>query len=293
MKPAPFEYLRARSVDEAVAALSAQAGEAKIIAGGQSLVPMLNFRLLRPTLLIDINGIEDLKFLDETPGGGLRIGALTRHHTLETSPLVQRLFPVLSEAMAHVAHLAIRNRGTIGGSLSHADPAAELPLLAVLLDARIRTASPSGGRTIAAAELFVAALSTCLEQAEIIVEVELPALTPATGWAFEEISRRSGDFALAAVGVLLTVSDGRVNSARIGMIGVGETPMRATGAEALIKGRAVDAGLLDELAAVVMKAVEPHPDLHASAEYRRHLVGVLLRRSVAVAWRRAQGEIHD
>lgn len=290
MKPAQFKYLRAKSVEEAVAALSDQAGDGKIIAGGQSLVPMLNFRLLRPTLLIDINGIEDLKFQAETPGGGLSIGALTRHHALETSPLVKRLFPVLSEAMTHVAHLAIRNRGTLGGSLSHADPAAELPLIAVLLDARIKTASASGGRTIAAADLFVAALTTSLLEAEIIVEVELPALPPATGWAFEEISRRSGDFALAAVGVLLTVAEGRVSSARIAMMGVGETPLRASRAETLIKGRVVDARLLDELATAVMDAAEPNSDLHASADYRRHLVGVLARRSVAAAWQRAQGE---
>ena len=290
MKPAQFKYLRAKSVDEAIAALTEQAGDGKIIAGGQSLVPMLNFRLLGPTLLVDITGIENLSFLEETPGGGLRIGALTRHHAIETSPLVKRLFPVLSEAMTHVAHLAIRNRGTLGGSLSHADPAAEWPMMAVLLDARIKTASPSGGRTIAAAELFVAALTTCLLESEIIVEVELPALQPATGWAFEEISRRSGDFALAAVAVLLTVAAGRVSRAKIAMMGVGETPLRAARAEMLIKGRVVDAALLDELATVVADACEPNSDLHASADYRRHLVGVLARRCVTAAWLRAQGE---
>lgn len=293
MKPAQFEYLRAESVAEAVAALRDQAGEGKIIAGGQSLVPMLNFRLLKPTLLVDITGIAELKFLEETPGGGLKIGALTKHHTLETSPLVKKLFPVLSEAMSHVAHLAIRNRGTIGGSLSHADPAAELPLMAMLLDARIRTASPSGGRTIAAAEFFVAALTTCLDESEIIVEVELPALTPKTGWGFEEISRRSGDFALAAVAMLLTAADGRVSSAKIAMMGVAETPLRATRAEGLIKGRAVDETLLGELATAVMDACEPNTDLHASADYRRHLVGVLARRAAAAAWKRALGELHD
>ena len=287
MKPAQFEYLRAASVAEAVAALSAQAGEGKIIAGGQSLVPMLNFRLLKPALLIDINGIDALRFLAETPDGGLKIGALTKHHTLETSPLVKRLFPVLSEAMSHVAHLAIRNRGTLGGSLSHADPAAELPMMAVLLEAKIRTASAAGGRTIAAADLFAGALTTSLLESEIIVEVELPALAAKTGWAFEEVSRRAGDFALAAVAVLLTAAHGKVTSAKIAMMGVGETPLRAARAEVLIVGRAIDESLLDELATAVMDACEPNSDLHASADYRRHLVGVLARRSFAAAWQRA------
>src|SRR5487761_2024406 len=251
MKPAAFDYVAPESLEAAVRALAASNGDGKVMAGGQSLMPLLNFRMTRPSVVVDLMRIPGLSFI-ELRHDRVAIGALTRHADLEFSELIAAKLPVMAAAMPHVAHLAIRNRGTIGGSLSHADPAAELPLLSVLLDARIRTASPSGGRTIAAAELFVAALSTCLEQAEIIVEVELPALTPATGWAFEEISRRSGDFALAAVGVLLTVSGGRVSSARIGMIGVGETPVRAAAAEVLIKGRVVDAALLDELAVAVM-----------------------------------------
>jgi len=290
MKPPKFEYVRASSVAEAVAALAAGAGDAKIIAGGQSLVPMLNFRLLSPSVLIDINRIAELDFVEEQPDGGLRIGALTRHHTLETSPVVKRLFPVLNAAMAHVAHLAIRNRGTIGGSITHADPAAELPLMMVLLDAQIKLVSPKGERVVDAPDFFVAALTSAVEEDEIVTEINLPPLPPQAGWAFEEVARRSGDFALAAVGVVLAVEDGKVTQARIGVMGVGDTPMRMHDAETILFDQACDEQTLDEVVQAVRDAVEPNTDLHASADYRRHLVGVLARRAVITAWRRAHGE---
>ncbi|WP_088710232.1 FAD binding domain-containing protein, partial [Noviherbaspirillum denitrificans] len=203
MKPPKFEYLRATTLDEALSALEAAEGDGKIIAGGQSLVPMLNFRLLNPSVLIDINGIEELAFLEEQSDGGLRIGALTRHHTLEMSEAVKRLFPVISDAMQHVAHLAIRNRGTIGGSITHADPAAELPMMMVLLDAEITLASPDGRRAVPAEEFFMGALTSAVEENEIVTEIYLPPLPPGCGWAFDEVARRLGDFALAAVGVVL------------------------------------------------------------------------------------------
>ena len=288
MKPAPFDYAAARSVEEAVALLAEAGGEAKALAGGQSLVPMLNFRLLRPAKLVDLNRIPDLDRVREL-AGGLRIGALTRHRALETSPLVARRFPVLAEAMTHVAHLAIRNRGTIGGSLSHADPAAELPMLALLLDARIRTASPQGGRTIAAQDFFAGALTTVLEPAEIVVEIELPAPPTGAGWAFEETARRSGDFALAAVSALVTAQDGRCAEARIAMMGVGETALRADEAEAMLKGRPLDPEAIRVAAEAARDAAQPMTDLHASADYRRHLVEVLARRALSDAWRRAGG----
>jgi carbon-monoxide dehydrogenase medium subunit len=291
MKPPRFEYIGPASIEEAVAALADSGGDGKIIAGGQSLMPMINFRLLSPSILIDINRIPGLDFVEEKADGSLRIGSLTRHHTLETSTAVKRLFPVLSAAMAHVAHLAIRNRGSIGGSLSHADPAAELPMIAMLLNARITTVSPNGRRAIDAQDFFVAALTTALEEDEIVVEVELPGLPPKTGWAFEEFARRAGDYALAAVAVLLTVADGRITQARIGMMGIGETPMRASAAEALLTGRACDEGVLNEVVQAVRDVVEPNSDLQASADYRRHLVGVLIRRAVAAAWQRALGEM--
>ncbi|MGF6272376.1 CO/xanthine dehydrogenase FAD-binding subunit [Massilia sp. UYP11] len=290
MKPPKFDYIRPTTVDEAIAALVAAEGDGKIIAGGQSLVPMLNFRLLNPTILIDINRIEELNYLEEQPDGGLRIGSLTRHHVLETSPVVKRLFPVLNAAMAHVAHLAIRNRGTIGGSITHADPAAELPLMMVLLETEIGIVSPRGRRAVAAEDFFLGSLTSAVEEGEIVTDINVPALPPGAGWAFEEVARRSGDFALAAVGVILAVEDGKITQARVGVMGVGDTPMRMFDAETVLYDEACDEAILGQVVAAVRSAVEPPSDLHASSDYRRHLVGNLVRRAVTTAWRRALGE---
>ena len=286
MKPAAFEYIVADSVDMAVASLAQAGGDAKIIAGGQSLVPMLNFRLLRPSVLVDINRIPDLAYVRED-GNVVRIGALTRHHQLETSPVIAAHFPVLSEAMAHVAHLAIRNRGTIGGSLSHADPAAELPMMAMLLDAEVRIVSSAATRTVAARDFFRDALTVDLVEDEIMIEVVLPKLPPNTGWGFEEVARRSGDFALAAVAATLTLSDGKIAQARIAMTGVAPTARRVAEAEKLLIGQRLDAGVGSDIIEAVRAAAEPPTDLHASADYRRHLVGVLAGRALAAAWSRA------
>jgi CO/xanthine dehydrogenase FAD-binding subunit len=287
MKPPAFEYVAASSVEEAVSLLAQHEGEAKAIAGGQSLVPMLNFRLLAPAVLVDLNRIPGLDGVAEHDGG-LRIGALTRHHTLETSELVEARFPVLHAAMHHVAHLAIRNRGTIGGSLSHADPAAELPTMAVLLDAEIEAQGPNGARTIAARDFFESALATTLEEDEIVTEIRLPALPERTGWAFEEFARRSGDFGIAGVGVTLSLDRGKVAQARIALLGVGQTPLRADGAEDLLRRKERDDDLVAAAAEAVREAAEPEDDLHGSADYRRHLVGVLARRAIAAAWDRAE-----
>ena len=286
MKPAAFDYVIADSIDMAVASLADGGGDAKIIAGGQSLVPMLNFRLLRPSVLIDINRIGDLAFIEEA-GKNIRVGALTRHYQLETSPVIARHLPVLASAMTHVAHLAIRNRGTIGGSLSHADPAAELPMMALLLDAELHIASASGKRTIAARDFFVGALTVDLARDDIVTEIVLPKLPPKTGWGFEEVARRSGDFALAAAAATLTLSAGVISQARIALTGVGATPVRAAEAEALLVGQALEPGLIDRIIDAVRAAIEPDTDLHASSDYRRHLAGVLAGRAVSAAWRRA------
>jgi carbon-monoxide dehydrogenase medium subunit len=292
MKPAAFEYVVADSIEMAVAALTQAGGEGKIIAGGQSLVPMLNFRLLRPAVLVDINRIADLAYVRED-AGTVRVGALTRHHQLETSPLIARHFPVLTEAMAHVAHLAIRNRGTIGGSLSHADPAAELPMLAMLLDAELRVVSAAGARMIAARNFFKDALSVDLAESEIVTEIVLPKLPPRTGWGFAEVSRRSGDFALAAVGVTLTLMDGAIGEARIAVTGVAPTPRRVSEAERMLIGQRLDEGVGNQLIEAVRAATEPLTDLHASSDYRRHLVGVLAGRALAAAWQRAKTTQRD
>jgi CO/xanthine dehydrogenase FAD-binding subunit len=289
MKPPAFDYILAGNLDMAAAALAAAGDEAKIIAGGQSLVPMLNFRLLRPSVLIDINRIAGLAFIEEA-GEAIRIGALTRHFQLEISPLIARHLPVLSCAMTHVAHLAIRNRGTIGGSLSHADPAAELPMLALLLDAELSVASASGARTVAARDFFLGAMTVALGADEIVTEIKLPKLPQQTGWGFEEVARRHGDFALAAAAATVTVSDGAIREARIALTGVGPTALRASAAEALLLGEALGTSLTSRVIDAVRSSVEPETDLHASSDYRRHLAGVLAGRAVSAAWRRANAD---
>lgn len=286
MKPAAFDYVIADSIDMAVASLADGGDDAKIIAGGQSLVPMLNFRLIRPSVLIDINRIGDLAFIEEA-GKKICVGALTRHYQIETSPVIARHLPVLASAMTHVAHLAIRNRGTIGGSLSHADPAAELPMMALLLDAELHIASASGKRTIAARDFFVGALTVDLARDDIVTEIALPKLPPKTGWGFEEVARRSGDFALAAAAATLTLSAGVISQARIALTGVGPTPVRVAQAEEQLVGQALEPGLIDRIIDVVRAAIEPETDLHASSDYRRHLASVLVGRAVSAAWRRA------
>ena len=282
MKPAPFDYVRASSVEEAVAALAASNGDAKVLAGGQSLVPMLNFRVVDAPLFVDINGIEGLDRIEEKEDGGLRIGALTRHFALETSVSVRDRFPVLHEAMKHVAHLAIRNRGTIGGSLSHADPAAELPMMAVLLDAKIVAAGPDGEREIPAGDFFTAPLTTVLAPDEIVVAVDLPGLPAATGWGFEESAQRRGDFAVAGVAALVTREGGTVTNTRIALMGLHDTPVRARSAEAAFGESGIEAA-----AVAARQDADPMNDLHGSADYRRHLAEALTRRVLTAALERA------
>lgn len=289
MKPAAFEYVQSTTVADAVATLVAYDGQAKIIAGGQSLVPAMNFRLLAPAALIDINGIAGLDLIEETADGGLRIGALVRHYRLMTAPAVRARFPVLAEAMRHVAHFAIRNRGTIGGSLSHADPAAELPMMVVLLGATIRMVGPKGVRELAATDFFRGALVTALAKDELLTEVALPPLA-CTGWAFHEFAQRAGDYALAAVGVTLNAIDDRAVDVRLAVTGVGETPLRIAAAEAMLEGHRLDKERIAAAVAAVRKAVSPSDDLHGSAEYRLHLVGGLVGGALQDAWQRARNQ---
>jgi carbon-monoxide dehydrogenase medium subunit len=275
---------------EAVAALAAAGEDGKIIAGGQSLVPMMNFRLLNPSVLIDINRIPGMGDIQEQPDGGLKIGALTRHHALETSAVVKRLYPVMHAAMQQVAHLAIRNRGTIGGSITHADPAAELPMLMKLLDAQITLISSKGTRTVEADDFFLGALTVDVQENELVTEINLPPLPQGAGWAFEEVARRAGDFALAAVGVVLHVEQDKIVEARIGLMGVADTPARMNEAETILFNQSCDPATLDDVVRAVLQAIEPSTDLHASAEYRLHLTEILVRRALQSAWLRATGE---
>jgi carbon-monoxide dehydrogenase medium subunit len=291
MKPPAFDYVRPASSEEAIQALARAGGDGKVLAGGQSLMPMLNFRLLRPAVLVDINGIAGLDRI-EADAGGLRIGALARHHKVETSPLIRQHLPVVSAAMTHVAHLAIRNRGTIGGSLAHGDPAAELPLLCVLLGARLKIRGSGGHRTIEASEFQLGPLTTALEETELLEEIAIPYLPPRTGWGFEEVARRHGDFAIVAVGATVSLEAGRVSHARLAVTGVGAAPLRIVAAEKLIVGaHELDSALLEAASQAVMGAIEPGNDLHASGDYRRHLAGALTRRAVRAAFERAGGRM--
>lgn len=289
MKPAPFDYVRPASIDDAVAALVAANGDGKILAGGQSLLPLLNFRMARPAVIVDINRIAGLASI-ERRGDTVVIGALARHREIEISPVIAAHLPVMSYAMRYVAHLAVRNRGTIGGSLSHADPAAEHPMLALFYDARIVVQGPSGRRHIPADAFFVDALTTCLAADEIVCAIEYPILPGHCGWAFEEVSRRHGDFALACIAVSLAVNDNSVTDARVAAMGIADTPLRLRAAEDVLRGARVDAATTQAFADAVRSTVSPNSDLHASSDYRRRLVGSLAERALAAALARAQAD---
>ncbi len=292
MKPAAFDYRCPDSLDEALRILADAGDGAKVLAGGQSLLPMLNLRIVRPRLVVDIGRLLELDYLRRAADGGLCIGALTRHRVLESSPLVAAMFPVVPEVMPHVAHLAIRNRGTLGGSLSHADPAAELPLLARLLDATLVVRSAAAERRVAARDFFLGPLSPALRPEELLVAVEIPALAH-QGWGFDEVARRAGDFALAAAGVVLQVEQGRIACARVALTGVGDVPLRCPGAEALLAGReldrAPDQALLERAAQAACDGLQPRQDLQASAALRLHLAAVVVHRALRKAWQRATG----
>ena len=284
MKPPVFDYVAARSLDEAIEALGDE--EAKVLAGGQSLTPILNFRLAYPSKLVDINRIPGLGAIQKE-NGGLSLGALVRHREIEVSPVIHDAFPMLSAAAELVGHLAIRNRGTFGGSLAHNDPAAEWPMMTLLLDGTMKTTGPKGGRSIPIKDFLVTYLTTSLENAEIVTEVQIPAVPAGAGWAVEELSRRHGDFALAAVGVLVTAEGGKCKEARISMGSVGPTALRATEAERFLSGKQLTPDVLEQAAAKVAEASDPSSDVHATADYRRHLVSVLTRRALKTASERA------
>lgn len=281
MKPPAFQYLRPKSLSEAIEMLANAGEDTKLLAGGQSLVPMLNFRLLKPTALVDINRVSELDFIHEGEAG-LRIGALTRHRVTQTSPIIAKRFPVLTEAVQHVAHLAIRNRGTFGGSICHADPAAELPLLVTLLNGKIKLASKSGVRELSPSEFFLGGLTTAIEEGEILTEVELPYLPSNTFWGFEEFAQRSGDFAIVAAAVTLTINSGNCEECRIAVLG-SETPIRIPDAERMLVGPSPNAEVVTAAAVLASEAAEWNSDLHASSEFRKQLVRTLVTRALKSA----------
>lgn len=287
MKPPPFAYRAPESVPEALEWLAEYGPEAKVLAGGQSLVPLLALRLARPGLLVDLARVPGLTQLAERDQG-LVVGAMTRQQSAERSQLVGRLAPLLQAAMPFIGHPAIRSRGTIGGSLAHADPAAELPAVAVALDADLVAVSARRGeRTIAATEFFASYLTTALEADEILTEIRFPPPAEGTGVGFLEVARRQGDFAMVGVAATVCLRGGSISQARLALTGVADVPIRATEAERALLGAAPDPAAFRAAAEVVALELAPRSDLHASAGYRRQVAAVLVRRALAVAAQRA------
>lgn len=288
MKPAPFDYYAPSSIDEAIGLLGS-VDDPKILAGGQSLMPLLSMRLAQPASIIDLNRIEGMSYV-RREDGHLVVGAMTRQRTLELDESAADAVPVLRDILSHVGHVTIRNRGTVGGSMAHADPAAELPAVAVGLDATMVVAGPTGTRTIPASEFFVTYLTTALGPDEVLVEVRFPSTPAGTGHAFEELARRHGDFALGAVLALVRLDGGgRVAAATLAVAGANPVPLRIAAAEAALVGRAPDADAIAAAAAAVKAAVSPLSDVHAPADYRREIIGVLARRALERAVARAKG----
>ena len=282
MKPSPFEYRAPATLSDAINLLVSDP-EAVVIAGGQSLIPVLAFRLAAPSLLVDLRRIPGLTniAIDDT---GVRLGARVRWRDIEDDERLGVAHPLLRQATAHVAHYQIRNRGTIGGSLAHADPAAELPGIAVTCDAEITLVGPAGPRTVATGEFFTGALSTVRQSDEIITELHLPSWPRERRWAFQEFAQREGDFALAGIALFYDEDQlGRVCNAHVGVIGACDRPHRLSEVETVLNGHAVDEGLIREATAVASQAVDPPGDMHANAAYRRALVATLVERGLRAA----------
>jgi CO/xanthine dehydrogenase FAD-binding subunit len=284
MKPPRFAYHDPSTIDDALALLAQHGDAARILAGGQSLMPMLNFRLARPDHLIDINRVTELTALQPSADGGLRIGALVRQLTLERAPLIRERSPLIAQAMPFIGHPQIRSRGTLGGSLAHADPAAELPAVMVALGARFTLRSAASQRTIGAEDFFVSALGTALRSGELLTEIEVPRWPARAGSSLHEVAIRRSDFALGGVAVTITLdAAGRVEGARIACFGVGPRPTRASDAERSLVGGVPSASAFAEAGRLASAAVDPDDDIHASRAYRRRLAGVLTARALAAA----------
>ncbi len=285
MKPALFEYFAPASVDEAIELLAARREDAKVLAGGQSLVPLMNMRLARPGAIVDINRIHDLDYVRELDGG-LAIGAMTRQRTAEKSSLCRERAPLLHEALGYIGHIAIRTRGTVGGTIAHADPAGELPAVVTALGAELVARGPRGERVVRAEAFYLTYLTTVLEPDEMLTEVRLPALPQGAGWCFMEISRRHGDFALVGVACILQLDvGGLISDAGLVFTGVGGTPyVSGVGAEAL-RGEKPSQTLFERVQQVVSAddGLEPDSDIHASAVYRKEVAGVMAKRALKIA----------
>jgi len=283
VKPPPFDYVAPSSLDEALALRAEHAADSLVLAGGQSAMPLLNLRMALPATVIDLGRVAELAGIREHDGG-VAFGAMTRQREAERSPLVQSRLPLATQALAHVGHATIRNRGTIGGTIAHADPAAELPAVALLLDGELVARSTRGERTIAAGDFFLGVMTTALEPDELLVEVRLPGLSGRAGTAFLEVARRHGDFAIVAAGAAVALAgDGAIADARLAFTGVGATPVRAREAEALLRGEQPGDEVFAEAAERAARDLEPGSDAHATSAYRRRIAAVLARRALREA----------
>jgi carbon-monoxide dehydrogenase medium subunit len=291
MKPAPFEYYAPATVDEALSHLAEHGYDAKVLAGGQSLVPMMNFRLVQPSILVDLNNVEDLAYIRSDENGGVRVGAMTRHHQVEVDPMVAQRVPLLHESIPHIGYPQIRNRGTFGGSLSHADPAAELVSVTVALDGSFRVRSQDGERWIPARDFFVGLFTTIMGPEELLVEVSLPPVAERSGCSLMEVARRSHDFALVGVAAQVTLDDdGQCLDARIVFLSAGDGPVAADRAAELLQGQVPSEDAIRAAADLAAhEEIDPGSDIHATADFRRHLANVLAGRALEQAFRRAAG----
>jgi CO/xanthine dehydrogenase FAD-binding subunit len=287
MKPAPFKYVAASSLDHALSLKAEYGDEARFLAGGQSLIPAMNFRLARPAVLIDINGLGELAGVSPSRGAEIRVGALTRYRALERNGDFLKTCPLFADALPHIAHPQIRNRGTIGGNLSHADPASELPAVATAMGARMRIKSAGNEREVAAVDFFVGLLTTDIAADEMLVEVIFPEPKPRMGSSFMEVARRRGDFALAGVAAIVSLDEEeRCSDLRLALCGVGETPVDASGAAASLVGQRLTDKAIEAVAAEVQKLIAPSGNVHASRDYQRHIAGVLVSRAIRTAQQR-------
>ena len=290
MKPAPFKYCAPHSVPEVLELINEHGYDAKILAGGQSLVPMMNFRLVQPAVLVDINNIPELSYI-EPHENGIRLGAMVRHSQAEKDPLIKEKSPLIHETMPQIATVQIRNRGTIGGSLAHADASAELVVVSSVLEAKFKIQNHKGERLVPANEFFVGLLMTSMEPEDLLVEIQIPALPPRSGWSIKEVARRPHDFALMGVAAILTLDKkDRCTEARMVYLSAGDGPISAPEAANLLIGNEITPELISAASEKAsIDEIDPGSDIHATAEFRRHLANVLTRRALEEAFQRARG----
>ena len=283
MKPAPFTYYCPATLDEAVRLLDEHGDDGKILAGGQSLMPLMSLRLARPAVIVDMNRVPGLDAVAVNGDGSLSIGAMTRQRALERDPGLAQRNPLLAAAVPLVGHFQIRNRGTVGGSLVHADPASELPAVAVTLGADFVLASAAGERVVSAEDFYLGYMATACEANEVLTEVRVPAWKAGRLWAIDEVARRKGDFAMVGVALWADMNGDACEDARVTLFGVGGRPVRVEKAEQRLKGAALDGATLEEVERIVFEELDPDSDIHASALYRKEVGGVLTRRALSAA----------